>query len=336
MCRRPDLDNDHNIRAINFLILGIALASVTLRIVSKFYKYIRWGVDDYLIIAGLVFTVTQCILMVALTYGGLGRNMWTLDDHAIVRFSVGLIIVEYSYVLSLLLIKLSILWFFLRTFPEERFQKVVKWTIVFTIISAACISVAGGCQDWPTDPTKEKWKDESKGFKVNIHALALVHAGINVVLDIWMFILPLTQLYHIGLKTRKKIGVMLIFSVGIFLIAVSCLRIPFMINFSRSLNSTADSQGIIVWSNLECGVGILVACLPHTQPLLRAAMTRARSTKLWLKYFGKSEGIFIERNLATIHVTNFDGSTVVGSEDLALNDQGGLLTIDSSTALKGN
>jgi hypothetical protein len=54
MCGRPDLDNDHNIRAINFFILGIAVTAVTLRIVTKVYRFTRWGADDYLIIAASV------------------------------------------------------------------------------------------------------------------------------------------------------------------------------------------------------------------------------------------------------------------------------------------
>jgi hypothetical protein len=139
------------------------------------------------------------------------------------------------------------------------------------------------------------------------------------------------------------------------LIVVSCLRIAFMIDFNRSLNATgemrlrltlvvplsntetiiADSQGIIVWSNLESGVGILVACLPHTQPLLRAAMMRARSMELFSKYAGKSQGIFISRSLATIDVTRLDGTTVTNSDDLILNDRGGLLTMDDSKSLEG-
>jgi hypothetical protein len=107
------------------------------------------------------------------------------------------------------------LWFFYRTFPGVGFQRIVKWTIAFNIISALCICIFAACQSFPTEPTQEGWKDESSGLKLNIQALVISHAGINVGLDIWMLILPLTQLYHLGLKTRKKIGVILIFSVGI-------------------------------------------------------------------------------------------------------------------------
>lgn len=55
----------------------------------------------------------------------------------------------------------------------------------------------------------------NSGIRLDIQALILSHAGINVALDVWMFILPLTQLYNLGLKTRKKIGIILMFSVGI-------------------------------------------------------------------------------------------------------------------------
>lgn len=37
----------------------------------------------------------------------------------------------------------------------------------------------------------------------------------NIALDVWMVILPFTQLYHLGLKLRKKVGVIAMFSVGI-------------------------------------------------------------------------------------------------------------------------
>ncbi|KIL85179.1 hypothetical protein FAVG1_11608 [Fusarium avenaceum] len=303
-------------------------------LVSKVYRFTRWGVDDYLIIVASVFTAIQCSMMVAMTYEGLGHNIWTLDGGSITKFFTYLLVVEFAYVLSLCLIKVSILWFFYRTFPGIVFQRVVIWTIAFNILSAVIICVFAGCQGFPTEPTQQGWKDKHSGFSLDIQALVISHAAINVALDIWMFILPLTQLYHIGLKTRKKIGVILIFGVGIFLIVVSCLRIPFMIDFNRSLNATADSQGIIVWSNLESGVGILVACLPHTQPLLRAAVTRARSMEVFSKYASNSQGIFISRSLATIDVTRLDGTTVTNSEDLVLNDRGGLLTADDSKSLE--
>lgn len=53
-CNRPDIDNDHNIRAINFFILGAILVSISIRLSTKFYRFTKWGVDDYLIIPAAV------------------------------------------------------------------------------------------------------------------------------------------------------------------------------------------------------------------------------------------------------------------------------------------
>ncbi|EKJ68968.1 hypothetical protein FPSE_10893 [Fusarium pseudograminearum CS3096] len=122
------------------------------------------------------------------------------------------------------------------------------------------------------------------------------------------------------------------------LIAASCIRIPYLIGFSRSLNSTADSQGFIVWSNIECGIGILVACMPHMQPVFRAIAERARSWKVLPTSSNGGDGMFVQRGLKTIPITNAggndmrtDGTTLVGGDDTTPNDSGGLLTLEGST-----
>ncbi|PCD21650.1 hypothetical protein FGRA07_11552 [Fusarium graminearum] len=238
-CNRPDIDNDHNIRAINFFILGAILVSISIRLSTKFYRFTKWGVDDYLIIPAAILAAIQTILMILMTWSGLGHDIWTISEETTTRFFIYLLVVEFTYVLSLCLIKLSILFFFLRIFPDPTFIIIIRWTIGLTILSTTIISVLAALQSAPTEPSQDGWDGfPNSGPRLNIQALILSHAGINVALDIWMFVLPLTQLYNLGLKARKKIGIMLIFGVGIFLIAVSCIRIPHMLDFNRTLNAT--------------------------------------------------------------------------------------------------
>ncbi|KAG8355531.1 hypothetical protein FVEN_g6411 [Fusarium venenatum] len=306
-----------------------------------------WGADDITIIAAAIFTVLQCIMMGLMTFKGLGHNVWLFSDNTITTFYIYLLVVQYAYVLSLCLVKLSILFFFLRTFPDQTFRTLVKWTIGFNILTTIIFSICGALQRQPVYLLWEGWKDfPPKGTTLNIPAIIFSHAAINIALDVWMFVLPLTQLYHLGLKPKKKAGVMLIFGVGIFLIAASCVRIPYLIGFNRSLNSTSDSQGFIVWSNIECGVGILVACMPHMQPVFRAIAARARSWKLLPSNSCGGDGVFVQRGLKTIKITNAggntmrtDGTTLVGGDDVELNDSGRLLTLtetSKSGKLKGN
>ncbi|KAM6517657.1 hypothetical protein FSOLCH5_008624 [Fusarium solani] len=68
--------------------------------------------------------------------------------------------------------------------------------------------------------------------------MGISHGALNVALDIWMLILPLSQLVKLGVKFKKKVGVIAMFSVGIFLTTVSTIRIPSLIVFSTSWNVT--------------------------------------------------------------------------------------------------
>ncbi|QPC58038.1 hypothetical protein HYE67_000269 [Fusarium culmorum] len=355
-CGRPELDNDHKIRGLVYSILGTVVISVFFRTLLKFQRSQSWGPDDVTIIAAAVslhtspadaifclpqeaFSVLSTLMTGFMTFKGLGRNVWLFDDHTITTFYIYLLIFQYGYVLSLCLVKLSILFFFLRTFPDQTFRTLVKWTMGFNILTTVIFSICGALQRQPVSLLWEGWKDfPPKGISLNIPAIIFSHAAVNIALDVWMFVLPLTQLYHLGLKPKKKAGVMLIFGVGIFLIATSCIRIPYLIGFSRSLNSTADSQGFIVWSNIECGIGILVACMPHMQPVFRAIAERARSWKVLSTSSNGVGGMFIQRGLKTIPITNAggndmrtDGTTLVGGDDMTLNDSGGLLTLKGST-----
>jgi hypothetical protein len=99
----------------------------------------------------------------------------------------------------------------------------------------------------------------------------------------------------------------------------------------------ADSQGIIIWSNIESGVGILVACMPHTQPLLHAAKTKLKWLNILPSSSGSTEGIFVERSLVPIKMTVSGESAGTRAEDLVLYDRGGLLSLDvPDSANKGS
>lgn len=56
---------------------------------------------------------------------------------------------------------------------------------------------------------------ESKRVMTGIIRLTMPHAVLNLALDVWMLVLPISQLWGVGLKFKKKLGVIAMFSVGI-------------------------------------------------------------------------------------------------------------------------
>lgn len=62
----------------------------------------------------------------------------------------------------------------------------------------------------------EGWKGKTpRGVIVDGNAMGISHGALNVALDIWMLILPLSPLVKLGVKFKKKVGVIAMFSVGI-------------------------------------------------------------------------------------------------------------------------
>lgn len=120
------------------------------------------------------------------------------------------------YALSLALIKLSILAFFLRIFPDIKFRRVVQLTMAFIVLMTVVYGVLFALQRKPLWMFWEGWKNKSpRGMMLDTNATAMSHALINVALDVWMMILPITQLWKIGIKRKKKFGIIAMFSVGI-------------------------------------------------------------------------------------------------------------------------
>ncbi|KAK1477385.1 hypothetical protein CCUS01_16659 [Colletotrichum cuscutae] len=125
-------------------------------------------------------------------------------------------------------------------------------------------------QRQPTWLIWEGWRDkEPRGVILDLNKMGLSHGGMNIALDVWMLILPLTQLYKLNLKMKKKLGIIAMFSVGVFLTVVSVVRLRSLISFATSANATADARGTTIWSAIEICTGVVVACMPNARQIVR-------------------------------------------------------------------
>ncbi|WQF84406.1 Putative extracellular membrane protein, CFEM [Colletotrichum destructivum] len=202
---------------------------------------------------------------------GLGKDIWTLQPHEIIDFLKILFVTELVYTTTIALIKASILFFFLRIFPSMLFRKAVWATLGLNAASALVYFILIFVQCRPLSVYWLGWDGEHPGVCVNFDVLVLWHAGFNILLDVWMLILPLTQLYKLNFGLKRKIGVMLIFSVGILrsLTAVTCIRVPTLIHYATVNNITSEALWVYVWTLAELDVGVSVACMPAAGQLLR-------------------------------------------------------------------
>ncbi|KAJ3949188.1 uncharacterized protein N0V96_000303 [Colletotrichum fioriniae] len=163
------------------------------------------------------------------------------------------------------IIKASILFMYLRIFhlPGERITIALWVTQVLNLMNGIIFIFVGLFQCNPVSLAWTFWTGDATGKCIDIVYLALAHAGINIALDVWMLVLPLTQVWGMNLARRKKFAIMFMFSLGLFLTVVSCIRIKAILDFRKDpLNPTVAMMPSVIWTDLELYVGIFTACIP--------------------------------------------------------------------------
>lgn len=215
-CGAPVRSREQTLRVTNITLGVISAACVLTRIIYKAaFSVAELGWDDYMVLATLLSGVPSTILTDRGTIAtGLGRDIWTLPFSKITKFLRFFYVMEILYFLQLTLLKLALLFFFLRIFPAKKIKTIIWATIAFNILYGLSFIIAAIVQCQPISHYWNSWDGEHKGKCISINALAWANAAISIALDIWMLALPLSQVFSLKLAWKKKVSVALMFFVG--------------------------------------------------------------------------------------------------------------------------
>lgn len=79
-------------------------------------------------------------------------------------------------------------------------------------------------------------------------------------------LLPFPVLLASQIQKRKKLVLLGLFALGIFITIIQMIRIQTI----SSLSNYLDSSALIMWSTIENNLGIMVACVPTLAPLFKS------------------------------------------------------------------
>ncbi|KAF3001846.1 hypothetical protein E8E13_004281 [Curvularia kusanoi] len=270
-CHAPVRDKSESARLTNIILCVVSVTCGLIRIIYKaVYSIAELGWDDYTVILTLIAGVPSVVLIDrGALVNGLGKDVWTLPFQQITEFVRWLYVLEILYFFQMTLLKLTLLFFFLRIFPKGLIRNLIVGTITFTALYGIAFVVTAIFQCHPISHYWTNWdKEHNDGQCINVNALAWSNAIISIVLDVWMLILPLYEVFRLQLTWRKKLSVAVMFMVGTFVTVVSCLRLQSLVNFASSINPTWDQVDVVTWSAIEVNVGIICACLPTIRVML--------------------------------------------------------------------
>ncbi|KAI7762545.1 hypothetical protein LZL87_008891 [Fusarium oxysporum] len=272
LCQMPMQDNRQEYRATIIVFATLSFFFVVLRVASKIITKNTWGADDtWAVVTFFILIPFTVFTLLAIHHGvGLATPLFTKNDlsHALKEiFTLHLL-----YVCGLAAAKTSILFFYLRVFQDTTLRTLVWITHAFNALSTVTLVTLGltlgRSVTYLLGSTADSVSNMNKYS--NTLKIVLAHCVVNLALDIWMLILPMTQLYNIGLKLNKKINVMAMFGLGLFLTVVSLGRTILQSQLlSDPEEAQTGQQQVVLWACIETYMGAIVACVPSTRQLVQ-------------------------------------------------------------------
>ncbi|KAF2107186.1 hypothetical protein BDV96DRAFT_506589 [Lophiotrema nucula] len=203
----------------------------------------------------------------AVTAGKLGIHLWdisvahiTSDDFLIASF--------FSNIISApvwALAKTSFFLMYLQLFQPLVWVKwscyigvFVCWGFYIAIFTASVYYQAPGYgQSWQEGKANARYE--------NIRHMALPIAAGNLILDVYIFIIPLVVSWNLHLKRSKRLGLIAVFGTGLLAVISSTLSIVVRV----LLNTHINDFTYWVWPTLllcltEMTFGIACSCMPAT------------------------------------------------------------------------
>jgi len=190
-----------------------------------------------------------------------------------------------------MLTKVSILLLFLRIFTSRWFRIACWVTIGVVVAFGMSIIIASIAQ---CTPIAKAYDPSLPGHCILVGDVWYAHGGFAILSDIWMIILPLRQLPSLKLPRVQKIGLAMIFSIGVFVIIIEIIRLALLGPVTTSKDYTYYQASGCLWAGLEVNVGIICACAPMLRaPLLRfrdryfprfrsnSSASRSKSARTW-------------------------------------------------------
>ncbi|KAK8045562.1 hypothetical protein PG993_005586 [Apiospora rasikravindrae] len=255
-----------NLYAADAICLVAAYIAVTLRLYARRLKVQPLGWDDYMILVALLFTTVFVSLCIFVAAYGMGRHtIVTVLEHPerSVPFAKATLAAGVIYNPALVCTKISILLLYHRLFPGKR----LKWACVgvgtFTIAYSITAIMTNIFQ---CVPVESNWDTTITPHCVDLGAELVAVSSLNVVTDAAILCLPMPIIWRLKTSFRRKLQLTSMFLLGIFVVAVSIIRVTYVSGVSFSDGFWVNTFPSM-WSVVESCVAIVAACLPTLRPV---------------------------------------------------------------------
>ncbi|KAM7192993.1 hypothetical protein V8F33_008041 [Rhypophila sp. PSN 637] len=254
-----------------WVLAGLSLIFVIVRLYCKFMRHRKFHADDYFATAAWIALLGATICTNLSIDRGYGKHAWQIprtnlnEMFLIGQISVTLAICSQawsktSFAITLLKIGDGI----------NGRTRIFLW---FAVVSMNLLLGMAAMFFWvDCTPLEKAWKPFIRGtcWSPNvIITYAIFTSAYSGILDLVLAIIPWKIIMTLQMDTKEKIGVALAMSMGVFAAAsafIKCSSLPQL----GSRDFPHDGVNLVIWGNAEAAITIMAASLPMLRMLVRS------------------------------------------------------------------
>jgi hypothetical protein len=145
-------------------------------------------------------------------------------------------------------------------------------------------------------------------------------SSVNIALDVWILVLPITTLLKVQRPKREKLALVAIFSLGAFSCIASIVRLHSIRIYTESSDPFYDSVPINLWSMVEINMGILCASIPALKALFSKTQ-RGRTQNGTYQYHSRDRSVMKGYGQGSANGNkNSSAGTIIQNDSYMLKD----------------
>ncbi|KAK8044028.1 hypothetical protein PG993_004052 [Apiospora rasikravindrae] len=269
--------------AVTIFLAFFASVVVCLRVYAR-HSIGALGLDDGLMVIAVGLFVTNSILCCLDCFAGLGSR----DEKVLANpwngpaATMYLVLWQITYAWSLPFIKCSICFSLFRVTQERRHTIPLICVMALATFSAILgfIAVLITCQPlaknwdpvWQNDPNIGSCMDYSI-----IQNISYFISASSIVTDWACALLPCFIVWNLNMKRKLKFSVAGILALGAFASLSTIIRLPYLGAYTAPVDHYYKVANIVIWSEVECGVGIIAGSLPSLRGLIKSIIDRSNN-----------------------------------------------------------
>ncbi|KAL5601425.1 hypothetical protein BROUX41_002588 [Berkeleyomyces rouxiae] len=264
-------DRGPETRASIWILGGLSLIFLLLRVYCKFLKHRGLYWDDYLLIAAWLAVLATIILTDVAISHGYGRHAWAIDPKEANILSLSGLMSVTTAIAGQAWSKSSFAMTLYRIATQH-----MRWSIWFIVITMNILMMIVALFFWvPCDPLEKAWKPMVKGscwdpyIVVRLYIVVSVYSGI---IDITLAFMPWKIVMGLQMKLSEKLGVATAMSMGVFAGVSAFIKASYL-PVLASADFNYEGSHLVVWGIAETAVTIMAASIPVMRVLIREVVS---------------------------------------------------------------